>query len=55
MVVDSIIDVEYITNFEVAKEVVWIKKFIFGLFMVPSIVDPMALYCNNNGAIAQAK
>ena len=23
--------------------------------MVPSIIDPIALYCDNNGAIAQAK
>ncbi|KAI5446287.1 hypothetical protein KIW84_014214 [Lathyrus oleraceus] len=38
-----------------AKEAVWIKKFISELDMVPSIVDPIGLYCDNNGAISQAK
>ncbi|KAJ8765672.1 hypothetical protein K2173_014794 [Erythroxylum novogranatense] len=32
--------------------VVWIKKFITKLGVVPSIVDPIVVYCNNNGAIA---
>ena len=40
---------------EAAKEVVWIRKFIIELGMVPSIVNPVPLYCDNNGAIAQAK
>ena len=31
------------------------KKFISKLGKVPSIVDPISLYCENNGAIAQAK
>ncbi|KAL4272637.1 hypothetical protein GQ457_13G013470 [Hibiscus cannabinus] len=37
------------------KEVVWIKKFISELGVVPSISDVVELYCDNNGAIAQAK
>ena len=36
-------------------EAVWINKFITELGMVPSIVHPILLYCDNNGAIAQAK
>ena len=31
------------------------KKFITELGVVPSIANPMDLYCDNNGAIAQAK
>ena len=31
------------------------KKFITELGVVPTIVDPVPLYCDNNGAIAQAK
>ena len=46
---------EYITASEAAKEVVQIKKFISDLAVVPKIIDPMPLYCDNNGAIAQAK
>ena len=51
-VTDSTIEVEYIANSEAAKEAIWIKKFITGLGIVPSISDPMDLYCDNNGAIA---
>ncbi|KAK9007178.1 hypothetical protein V6N11_051009 [Hibiscus sabdariffa] len=40
---------------EAAKEVVWIKKFISELGVVPSISDVVELYCDNNEAIAQAK
>ena len=38
-----------------AKEAVWICKFIDELGVVPTIVDPIVLYCDNNGAIALAK
>ncbi|WRX11051.1 Reverse transcriptase [Theobroma cacao] len=44
MTADSIIEVEYISAFEAAKEAVWIKKFITKLDVVPSIVDPIPLY-----------
>ncbi|KAK8662670.1 hypothetical protein V6N13_024561 [Hibiscus sabdariffa] len=37
------------------KEIVWIKKFISELGVVPSISDAVGLYCDNYGAIAQAK
>ena len=30
-------------------------KFIVELEVVPSIIDPITMYCDNNGAIAQAK
>ena len=54
-VADSTTEAEYIATSEAAKEVVWIKKFITGLGVVPSISNPMDLFCDNNGAIAQAK
>ena len=47
-VVDSTTEAEYIA----ASEAIWIKKFIIGLGVVPSISDPVNLYCENNGAIA---
>ena len=49
---DSTTKVEYITASEVAKEAVWIKKFILELGVVPSIVDLVPLYCDSKGAIA---
>ena len=55
MVVDSTTEAEYIAASEVAKEVVWIKKFVSELGVVPSCSSPIDLYCDNNGAIARAK
>ncbi|KAK8488101.1 hypothetical protein V6N11_019771 [Hibiscus sabdariffa] len=40
---------------EATKEIVWIKKFISEIGFVPSISNAVGLYCDNNGAIAQAK
>ncbi|KAK8547442.1 hypothetical protein V6N12_031579 [Hibiscus sabdariffa] len=54
-VAGSTTEAEYIAASEAAKEAVWIKKFITGLGVIPSISDAVDLYCNNNGAIAQAK
>ncbi|KAL4367776.1 hypothetical protein GQ457_05G023650 [Hibiscus cannabinus] len=53
--VDSTTEAEYIAASEAAKEAVWIKKFISELGVVPSILDVVELYCDINGAIAQAK
>ena len=55
IVADSTMEAEYIAACEAAKEAVWIRNFITGLGMVPSVADPIDLYCDNNGAIAQAK
>ena len=38
-----------------AKEAVWMRKFIDKLGVVPTIADPIDLYCDNNGAILLAK
>ncbi|KAK8647797.1 hypothetical protein V6N13_121524 [Hibiscus sabdariffa] len=54
-VADSTTEAEYIAASEAAKEAVSIKKFITGLGVIPSISDAVDLYCDNNGAIAQAK
>ena len=54
-VVDSTTEAEYIAASDAAKEAVWIKKFITDLEVVPSITNPVDVYCDNNGAIAQAK
>lgn len=52
---DSTTEAEYISASEAAKEAVWMRKFITELGVVPSIVSPINVYCDNNGAIAQAK
>jgi hypothetical protein len=52
---DSTTKAEYIAASEAAKEGIWIKKFVAELGMVLSASEPLELYCDNNGAIAQAK
>ena len=52
---DSTIEAKYIATSNLAKEAVWIKKFITELVIIPCITNPVDLYCDNNGAIAQAK
>ena len=54
-VADSVTEVEYITANEAAKEAVWMKKFITELGVVPKIENPVLLYYNNTGAVAQVK
>ncbi|PKI60619.1 hypothetical protein CRG98_018969 [Punica granatum] len=54
-VANSTTEAEYIAASNAAKEAIWIKKFVTELVVVPSIADLVELYCNNNGAIAQAK
>nr|GEU93174.1 retrotransposon protein, putative, Ty1-copia subclass [Tanacetum cinerariifolium] len=48
-------DAEYIAAFDASKEAVWIRKFISGLGLVPTIEEPISMYCDNTGAIAIAK
>ena len=55
MVVDSITEAEYIAASEAAKEAVWMKKFIIELGVVLRIEQLVPLYCDNIGAVAQAK
>ncbi|GJZ03337.1 zinc finger, CCHC-type containing protein [Tanacetum coccineum] len=47
-------DAEYIATFDASKEAVWIRKFISGLNVVPIIVEPITMYCDNTRAIAIA-
>ncbi|GJR13108.1 zinc finger, CCHC-type containing protein [Tanacetum coccineum] len=48
-------DAEYIAAFDASKEAVWIRKFISGLGIVPTIEEPISMYCDNTRAIAIAK
>ena len=54
-VADSTTKAEYILASDVAKEEIWIKILVFRLGVVPSIINPVDVYCDNNGVIAQAK
>ncbi|KAL0285185.1 UNVERIFIED_CONTAM: hypothetical protein Sradi_7180200 [Sesamum radiatum] len=48
-------EAEYIVASEAAKEEVWMKKLHPRVGVVPSIVEPVNIFCDNNGAIAQEK
>ena len=52
---NSTTEAEYVVTCDAAKEAVWIKKFGSKLGVLPSIMSAVPLYCDNNGAIAQAK
>ncbi|KAK1684190.1 hypothetical protein QYE76_045038 [Lolium multiflorum] len=45
---------EYIAA-EASSEAVWMKRFIVELGVVPSALDPLIIYCDNMGAIANAQ
>nr|GEY50659.1 hypothetical protein [Tanacetum cinerariifolium] len=46
--------VEYIAAFDASKEAVWVRKFISGLGVVPTIEEPISMYCDNTREIAIA-
>jgi hypothetical protein len=52
VVARSSTDVEYVDASEATTKAVWMKEFIYELGVVPSALDPMFIYCDNNGAIA---
>ena len=55
VVAASTTEAEYVAASEAAQEGVWMKEFISELGVVPSALDPMDIYCDNTGAIANAK
>jgi hypothetical protein len=55
VVTRSSTEAEYVAASEAAQEAVWMKVFISELSVVPSVLDPMVTYCDNNGTIANAK
>nr|GFA61781.1 retrovirus-related Pol polyprotein from transposon TNT 1-94 [Tanacetum cinerariifolium] len=50
----SSMEAEYIATAEAAMEAIWIRKFISGLGVVPSIDKPMDMYYDNTCAITIA-
>ncbi|GJT44267.1 retrotransposon protein, putative, ty1-copia subclass [Tanacetum coccineum] len=50
----SSVEAEYIVASDASKEVVWVRKFISGLCIVPTIKEPINMYCDNTGAITIA-
>ncbi|GJT81540.1 retrotransposon protein, putative, ty1-copia subclass [Tanacetum coccineum] len=40
-------EAEYIVAYDASKEAVWVRKFISGLGIVPTIEEPINMYCDN--------
>ncbi|GJT04144.1 retrotransposon protein, putative, ty1-copia subclass [Tanacetum coccineum] len=47
-------EAEYIAASDASKEAVWVRKFISGLGVVPTIKEPIKMYCDNTEAITIA-
>ncbi|GJX28497.1 hypothetical protein Tco_0236576 [Tanacetum coccineum] len=47
-------EAEYIAAYDASKEAVWVRKFISGLGVVPTIEKPVSMYCDNTRAITIA-
>ncbi|GKB75411.1 hypothetical protein Tco_0942306 [Tanacetum coccineum] len=47
-------EAEYIAASDASKEAIWVRKFIVGLEVVPTIKEPIKMYCDNIGAITIA-
>ena len=54
-IADSTMEAEYIAASEAAKEAVWLKNFLLDLGVVPSAQSAITLYCDNSGAVVNAK
>ncbi len=54
-IADSTMEAEYVAACEAAKEAVWLRKFIRDLEIVPEADQPLVLYCDNSGAVANSK
>jgi hypothetical protein len=54
-VAESTCESEYIAVAEAAKEATWLQNFIGDLGVVPSIFEPMEIFCDNTGAVALTK
>ena len=52
---DSTMEAEYIIASEAAKEAVWLKNFLMNLEVVPIAQSFITLYCDNSGAVTNAK
>ena len=55
VVAASTTEAKYVAASEAAQEGVWMKEFMTKLGVVPSALDTMAIYCDNTGAIANAR
>ncbi|KAJ9546964.1 hypothetical protein OSB04_019507 [Centaurea solstitialis] len=54
-IADSTTEAKYIAASDAAKEAVWLSNFLSDLRVVASVSRPIDIFCDNSGAVAQAK
>ena len=54
-IADSTMEAEYVTACEVAKEAVWLKKFLYDIGVVIMEQIPITLFFDNSGTVVQSK
>lgn len=52
---DSTMEAEFVTALDAIKEVVWLRNFLRDLEVIPNLEQPMIVYCDNSGAVANNK
>ncbi|GJZ43421.1 hypothetical protein Tco_0590676, partial [Tanacetum coccineum] len=52
---DSTCEFEYIAACEASKEAIWMKNFIGDLGVVPTVQDPIEIFCDNESVVALTK
>ena len=55
VVAQSLIESKYIVAADAANEAVWLRNFVIELGVFPNAQDPVMIYCDNTGAIANAR
>ena len=54
-IINFTMEVEYVVVSKVAKEVIWLQKFLIGLRVVPLVISSLVLFFDNNKARTQPK
>ncbi|KAL5555280.1 hypothetical protein UlMin_037516 [Ulmus minor] len=52
---DSTMEAEYVAASEAVKEAVWLRNFLRDLEIISNLEQPMVVYCDNSGAVANSK
>ena len=52
---DSTMEAEYVAASKAVKEDVWLCNFLRDLEVIPNLEQPMIVYCDNSGAVANSK
>ena len=54
-IADSTMEAEYVVASEAAEEAVWLRNFLLDVKVVPSLQSAIVIYCDNSGAVANAR